>query len=63
MTVNSSMDYAAMQQFGGKKSMFPQLWGDIPARPFLPIMPNAELYPAEQDLILEGIRSYLGEWA
>ena len=28
-------DYAAMMQFGGTKSEFPQLWGDVPARPFL----------------------------
>lgn len=27
--------YAAMMQFGGSKRRFPQLWGDIPARPFL----------------------------
>jgi phage gpG-like protein len=24
-----------MQQFGGTKAKFPNLWGDIPARPFL----------------------------
>jgi phage gpG-like protein len=22
--------------FGGKKAQFPNLWGDIPARPFMP---------------------------
>ena len=33
--IGSPMVYAAMQQFGGKKSDFPHLWGDIPARPFL----------------------------
>ncbi len=33
--VGSPETYAAMQQFGGKKSEFPNLWGDIPARPFL----------------------------
>lgn len=27
--------YGAMQHFGGKKSQFKNLWGDIPARPFL----------------------------
>ncbi|MCU0902441.1 MAG: phage virion morphogenesis protein [Tabrizicola sp.] len=31
----SPMVYAAMQQFGGSKSAFPHLWGDIPARPYL----------------------------
>lgn len=35
--IGSPMKYAAMQQFGGKKSEFPKLWGDIPARPFLGI--------------------------
>ena len=35
LEVGSSMEYAAMQQFGGRKSEFPNLWGDIPARPFL----------------------------
>ncbi len=37
LEVGSPMEYAAMQQFGGKKSEFPYLWGDIPARPFLGI--------------------------
>ncbi len=36
VTVRSTMIYAAMQQFGGKKDDFPHLWGDIPARPFFP---------------------------
>jgi phage gpG-like protein len=40
LEVGSSMEYAAMQQFGGKKSEFPNLWGDIPARPFLGISDN-----------------------
>lgn len=33
--IGSPMIYSAMQQFGGSKSEFPHLWGDIPARPFL----------------------------
>jgi phage virion morphogenesis protein len=37
LEVGSTMEYAAMQQFGGQKSDFPHLWGDIPARPFLGI--------------------------
>lgn len=37
LEVGSTMEYAAMQQFGGKKAEFPHLWGDIPARPFLGI--------------------------
>lgn len=35
--VGSAEPYAAMMQFGGAKSAFPHLWGDIPARPFLGI--------------------------
>jgi len=35
LEVGSTMQYAAMQQFGGTKEEFPHLWGDIPARPFL----------------------------
>lgn len=39
VVISSTMAYAAMQQFGGTKAKFPNLWGDIPARPFFP---NAE---------------------
>ncbi len=35
LEVGSPLVYAAMEQFGGQKSEFPHLWGDIPARPFL----------------------------
>lgn len=35
--IGSPMEYAAMMQFGGTKSEFPNLWGDIPERPFLGI--------------------------
>ena len=34
--ISSPMIYAAMQNFGGTKAEFPNLWGDIPARPFFP---------------------------
>lgn len=40
--VGSNKPYAAMQQFGGKKSQFPHLWGDIPARPFVGVSPADE---------------------
>lgn len=33
----STLPYAAMQQFGGQRSRYPHLWGDIPARPFMGI--------------------------
>ena len=29
--------YGAMMQFGGTKAQYPNLWGDIPARPYLGI--------------------------
>lgn len=59
VTVGNTMKYAAMQQFGGKKLAFPNLWGDIPARPFLPIKQNGELYPADQTKILDALNDYL----
>lgn len=40
--VGSGMKYAAMQQFGGSKTRFPHLWGDIPARPFLGVSADDE---------------------
>ena len=33
--IGSPEPYAAMMHFGGTKSQWPHLWGDIPARPFL----------------------------
>ncbi len=61
VTVGNSMIYAAIQQFGGKKSAYPNLWGDIPARPFLPIQADGALYPAEKTLILAALNDYLTE--
>ena len=40
--VGSNKEYAAMQQFGGKKSQYPHLWGDIPARPFIGVSTTDE---------------------
>lgn len=59
VTVGNSMIYAAIQQFGGKKSKFPNLWGDIPARPFLSIKSDGSIYPQEQVKILDSINQYL----
>lgn len=42
VVIGSPMEYAAMQQFGGKKSEFPHLWGDIPARAFLGVSDEDE---------------------
>ena len=49
----STMEYAAMQQFGGSKAEFPNLWGDIPARPFLGVS------VADEAMILEIIENQL----
>ena len=40
--VGTNKVYAAMMQFGGTKSQFPNLWGDIPARPFLVITEDGQ---------------------
>jgi phage gpG-like protein len=53
VSIGSPMPYAAMQQFGGTKSQFPHLWGDIPARPFL------GMSDADKTNILDIIGSYL----
>lgn len=59
VTISASPVYAAMQQFGGKKSDFPHLWGDIPARPFLPVTQAGNLYPDEEHEILKILNAYL----
>ncbi len=59
VTVFSTPLYAAMQQFGGTKAKFPHLLGDIPARPFLPVTANDELYPDEEREVLEVLRKAL----
>ncbi|MDQ2822450.1 MAG: phage virion morphogenesis protein [Pseudomonadota bacterium] len=59
LTVGSSMIYAAMQQYGGSKARFRNLWGDIPARPFFPIQPDGTLYPQAEAKIVEMLRQYL----
>lgn len=48
----SNMIYAAMMHFGGSKSAYPHLWGDIPARPFLGISDDDET----------GIKATIEEW-
>lgn len=32
--------YGPMMHYGGKKSLFPHLWGDIPARPYMGMNEN-----------------------
>lgn len=51
--VGSPRVQAAMMQFGGAKSAFPHLWGDIPARPFI------GLSEADETGILEIVTEWL----
>jgi phage virion morphogenesis protein len=57
--VGSNKPYAAMMQFGGTKSDFPHLWGDIPGRPYLPMDAEGELHPEAEEAILELALSHL----
>ena len=59
VTVGNTMIYAAMQQFGGSRAQFPNLWGDIPARPFLPVTAAGQLYPADKTQIIDALNRYL----
>lgn len=53
VSVGSPEIQAAMMHFGGKKSMFPNLWGDIPARPVL------GLSDSDRDSILDTAADFL----
>lgn len=53
LLIGSPMEHAAMMQFGGTRSEFPNLWGDIPARPFLGISDD------DESMILNTIRRHL----
>lgn len=57
--VGSNKKYAAMQQFGGKKSQFSNLWGDIEARPYIPIDKNGNLQPESEDAVIGVVQDYL----
>lgn len=59
LTVGSTPEYAAIQQFGGKAGRGRKV--TIPARPFLPVRPDGSLYPQEQSEILDAINAYLAE--
>lgn len=59
LLVASPAPQAFMMQFGGTKTDFPHLWGDIPARPFFPVRRDGTLYPAEESDIVDSLRQYL----
>lgn len=51
--VGSNKVYAAMMHFGGSQEAFPHLWGDIPARPYLPMDAEGKLQAEAEDSILD----------
>lgn len=53
LSIGSTMKYAAMQQFGGTKAKFPNLLGDIPARPFLGVSESDAV------MIVDTVNEYL----
>ena len=58
--VRATTTYAAIHQFGGRtspRSLIPNK--AIPARPFMPILANGQLYPQERADILQAINDYL----
>lgn len=55
----NSMVYAAIQNFGGTKAQFPHLWGDIPARPFMPVNAAGQMAPSAQAMALNIIQEHL----
>ncbi len=57
VTIGNSAIYAAIHQFGGQAGKGKKV--KIPARPFLPIRENGELYPAERSTIIQSINDYL----
>ena len=61
LSVVNTMAYAAMQHYGGQKSQFPKLWGDIPSRRFMPLTLQGEMDEGEKDLVLDRLREYLQE--
>lgn len=57
--VGSNKPYAAMMQFGGDQADFPQLWGDIPSRPYLPMDAEGNLQPETEQALLKLALSHL----
>lgn len=57
VTIGNSMIYAAIQQFDGQADRGKKV--TIPARPFLPIHKNGNLYADDQAKIMETLNRYL----
>jgi phage virion morphogenesis protein len=59
--VGSNKPYAAMMQLGGEQADFPYLWGDIPARPYLPTDSDGNLQPEMEEGILKLCLNHLAK--
>lgn len=57
VTVGNTMRYAAIHQFGGKAGRGRKV--TIPARPFLPIMLNGQLYEQERVTIMQELNDFI----
>lgn len=57
LTVTATPAYAAIHQFGGQAGRGHKV--KIPARPYLPVKDDGNLYPQEQAQILETLQSFL----
>ncbi len=51
--IGTNMVYGAMMHFGGSKSAYPNLWGDIPARPYL------GMKAGDKPILLQMVGQYL----
>lgn len=57
--IGSNKPYAAMMQLGGEQADFPSLWGDIPARPYLPVGAEGRLQPDAEEAIFDLVLAHL----
>jgi phage virion morphogenesis protein len=57
--IGSNKPYAAMMQLGGEQTDFPSLWGDIPARPYLPVHAEGHLQLEAEEAILDLVSEHL----
>jgi phage gpG-like protein len=55
--IGTNAPQAAMMNFGGTKAQFRHLWGDIPARQF---MPTAQLPIAWEEDVIDVLKDHLG---
>lgn len=60
LTLTAAMPYAAIQHYGGTTGARSWIPGkSIPARPFMPIQADGNLYPAEKTLVLDVLNEFL----